>query len=382
MTSPFRKIISAGLAVMMTATVATSASAALINTEQVKSDIKMGTLKMAEDAADSAKFAIQSQKADGIWSSKLSQNAQTAYMLIVNAMKNYQSSVQIPQITDSDKHQIPNILKREHPELFYYNGQITTKSQTAAGTGHITYTANWTLHSNARQEVNALNQAVNSFVANAPKSGADYDKELFVHDKLVKDTSYVKGQDNVYDALVLHKANCDGYATAMKVVLNKLGVDCEVITGKATGEGAHAWNRVTLNSKQYLTDTCWDDPNATQRSLSHAYFNLTKDEMNRDHTADRPNEQSNCTNTDQNWYRKNGCYYTSVADAEKAIENGMANGKTVELALSTPSQAQQVLSDFSSGKIKLPANSHWSVSSLKRNGTVTNGALVFFPSQA
>lgn len=378
MTSPFRKVLSAGLAVLMTATVATSASAALINTEQLKYDSSQALKRVASDTADAAKFNLASQKADGIWSSQFSKNGQTAYMLMVKAIQNFQTSASIPDVPKSEFNQFWNIMKKEHPELFYAkNFQRKTLTEE---NGHAIYTATWTLDSNARQEVNAVNQAVSQFLAQAPTNGSDYDKELYVHDKLVQDTNYVSGNRTVYNSMVEHKGNCEGYAYAMKILLNQLNVPCEVIVGTATGEGAHAWNRVTLSGKQYLTDACWDDPVGKNGShiVSHRYFNLSASEMNRDHKATQNSEQSGCTNTDQNYYKKNGLYYSSVAEAEQAISSQMQTKTSIQVQVPSSDMANQIKQDWKSGKLNMPAGSHWHLEQSNTQNGFANGVLIFY----
>lgn len=378
MNSTARKIVSGAMALAMSFSMATTASAALINTEQLKYDSSQALKRIVSDTADAAKFNLAAQKADGIWSSQFSKNGQTAYMLMVNAIKNFQTSVSIPDVPKSEFEQFWNVMKKEHPELFYAKN-FQRKTFTEANK-HESYTARWTLDSNARQEANAVNQAVSSFLAQAPKNGSDYDKELYVHDKLVQETNYVTGNRTVYNSLVQHKGNCEGYAYAMKLLLNKLNVPCEVIVGTASGEGAHAWNRVTLNGKPYLTDACWDDPTGAGNShiISHRYFNLSASEMNRDHQATKNSEQSACNNTDQNFYKKNGMYYSSVADAEKALETLMQTQTGIQIQVPNSNMANQIKQDWKNGTLKMPAGSHWHLEQSNTQNGFANGVMIFY----
>lgn len=382
MNSTTKKIVSAGMALLMSMSIGTSAFAAGINTAQLRSDLKTGTERLVKDSADDLKFAAQAQSAPGYWSSHFSKNGQTAYMLVVNAVKNFQTKVQVPNFDKNEFQQFGNVFKKEYPELFYAK-DFHWKGNTEAGNQHTTYTISWNQDSNAKSEAQALNSAVSKFLSGAPTSGSDYDKELYVHDKLVKDTTYSKGHGTVYDALVSHQANCDGYSSAMKVLLNKLNVPCEIVVGTATNEGAHAWNVVTLNGKKYLTDTTWDDPNpvSTQHALSHRYFNLTADEMNRDHKATKSSEQSGCSNTDQNWYVKNNKVYSSAAEAEKVIADQMNTETMIYVKLSSSSEAKKVYDDWKSGKLKMPAGTSWGVEKSKNQNGFANGVLVFYKNQ-
>ena len=96
----------------------------------------------------------------------------------------------------------------------------------------------------------------------------DIDKVRALHDYLVAHVEYdldTAGKDvytqssTAYGALVLQKALCGGYSEAMKLLLNTVGVECEVIAGSADGS-EHAWNLVKLDGEYYHVDVTFDDP--------------------------------------------------------------------------------------------------------------------------
>lgn len=45
-----------------------------------------------------------------------------------------------------------------------------------------------------------------------------------------------------------------------KELMDRLGIPCEYIIGKARN-GAHAWNSLTLDNKKYYLDLTWDSQN-------------------------------------------------------------------------------------------------------------------------
>lgn len=63
------------------------------------------------------------------------------------------------------------------------------------------------------------------------------------------------------------KAVCQGYSTLYKVLCDKCGIECEIISGtskttmqdigKAPGRMDHAWNAIKLNGKWKLIDATW-----------------------------------------------------------------------------------------------------------------------------
>lgn len=292
----------------------------------------------------------------GYWSSQFSQSGQNAYKKIIQAARNYQT--QVKNITDipaqQETKQFLQVLADEHPELFYVT-QISLTITDSNGTKTGTYSL--TLSPNAKSQVNAVEQAANTFLQGAPTQGSDYDKELFVHDKLVQNMTYTLGKKTIYNSLVEHRGNCMSYAGAMQYLLNKLGVNCRLITGtayRADGSSeSHQWNIVTLNGKEYATDACWDDAVGPQYVTSHRYFNLTNSQMSQDHKATSPREQADCVNDDQGYYKKNNRYFDSVEQAEAYLVKAKSTSNDgQEIQMATASQAQKVRADVLGGNVQ------------------------------
>lgn len=127
-----------------------------------------------------------------------------------------------------------------------------------------------------------MKQEAGRILENAPKTGSDYDKALFIHDYLVEHTAYdLQGslQDGfqlchtAYGALVKHSAVCMGYSAAYQYLLRELGVHCMYAGGTVREsaqsalkskypqmDGSHVWNCVELDGEYYWVDVTWDDP--------------------------------------------------------------------------------------------------------------------------
>ena len=98
---------------------------------------------------------------------------------------------------------------------------------------------------------------------------SDYQKIKYVHDWLVDNLEYdvTVSKDNIrniYGAAKNRSVVCEGYAKYFKYILNKMGIECVLISGTATNSSghseSHAWNYVKLNDKWYGVDVTWDDP--------------------------------------------------------------------------------------------------------------------------
>lgn len=132
------------------------------------------------------------------------------------------------------------------------------------------------------------------------------EKEMVLHDELIKkcryDTDAISGSQeefqkiassthcaDAYGAIVEGKAVCEGYSRAFRYLCNKAGIKCELVSGKASGGMDHMWNMVYVDGAWHQVDVTHDDPLYTiegKESVEHTYFNLSDEEMFRDHTID------------------------------------------------------------------------------------------------
>ena len=99
--------------------------------------------------------------------------------------------------------------------------------------------------------------------------GDDIDKIQQIHDYLIENLEYDStfSNDNIYNiygALVNNNTVCEGYAKALKYLLDGAKIPSVIICGIAQNSKGktenHAWNYVLLDGKWYAIDVTWDDP--------------------------------------------------------------------------------------------------------------------------
>ena len=128
-------------------------------------------------------------------------------------------------------------------------------------------------------------------------SGIDYNKIMHAHDWIINNLDYEQNITNnnvynLYGALIEKSAVCEGYAEALKYILDEVDIPCVLVSGTATNsEGKterHEWNYVQLYGKWYAIDSTWDDPvikgtGYVSDSIKHIYFLVGSNEMNKNH---------------------------------------------------------------------------------------------------
>lgn len=86
-----------------------------------------------------------------------------------------------------------------------------------------------------------------------------------------EDSDYgYKTSYTAYGALVNGLATCKGYAEAVKILLNSVGVECSVINSDSLN---HVWNIVRIDGEYYQLDVTWID--TTSNGTDNDFFNFS-----------------------------------------------------------------------------------------------------------
>ena len=192
----------------------------------------------------------------------------------------------------------------------------------------------------ARKLYQVMKNVIDSQIGN--QSMTEFQREVVLHDYLVENCTYGFGSDKndneyrAYGALVEQQAVCNGYAEAMALLLSCAGVENRYVvgtvnsgsrsasgqqTGQSTASGRrdnHAWNQVKLNGTWYHLDATWDDPVGDKEIVSHAYFNLSDEMMERDHVWNKEKYES-CPDMGWNYYYRKQIYFENARDMDEYV---------------------------------------------------------------
>lgn len=167
---------------------------------------------------------------------------------------------------------------------------------------------------------------------------SEYEKVLAVHDHLIRNSVYDRtNADNAsvppeeheaYGVIVNGTGVCDSYAKAVKLLLDKAGVECMFIEGtgaETPGKSAdHAWNIVSIDGEYYHLDATWDDVSEERGSdaTAYYYFNLSDTDVQNTHVWDR-SRYPECRGTKYNYFVYNGLcadnYNEALSMLKKAV---------------------------------------------------------------
>lgn len=166
------------------------------------------------------------------------------------------------QIKKGDIANIVSGVMNEHPDLYFVGRRYSTSSYS--GSEYV----NALIFTYSDAYDDALFQSeTQKALAAAAGCTSDLQKAIALHEyltvnceydyenylaEIIPDESY-----NAYGVFVKRIAVCQGYALAYKYLLNRLGIDCYMVTSDAMN---HAWNLIKLDGQYYQVDVTWDDP--------------------------------------------------------------------------------------------------------------------------
>ena len=220
-------------------------------------------------------------------------------------------------ISESELSVVFDAYRRDHPEHFWIGNEYSYSLQS---TTVVSVKPTYIMSGAELDEAKLLfNLAVDSMISSLDSGMSEYEKELYLHDKLAENIVYEESDNahNAYGALVEGKAVCEGYAEALQYLLQKSGIQSLIVLGESRNPSlnqveAHAWNIVRINGKYYHVDLTWNDQ--TERTY-HAYFNIPDADILLDHIVeDTAYPLPACDSLDDNYFTVNSLHLDASSD--------------------------------------------------------------------
>lgn len=249
----------------------------------------------------------------------LSEDAQIAYTLILNAVDAHPEEIEIPPLDDTEFSAMFQALSYDNPSLLCMENESHIVMRGAKAYFVPQYVTD---AATCRRQTDDLLEKAREIVAQADSLPDAYDQELYFHDYICQNTTYLTQEDDgytAYNALVEGRAVCEGYSRALQLLLDMVGVPNYLATGVGVDDNGsregHMWNIVTIGGSNYHVDATWDDLDAEDiHHYAHTYFNVTDDYIGVNHEEIAPAE-NNCNAVAANYYVQNGMCFSAYDDA-------------------------------------------------------------------
>lgn len=250
---------------------------------------------------------------------QLGSEEQTVYDQIVETVK--QQAEQAPVSTESEEvlERAYTAVMADHGEFFWVSGYryntYTSGDQVIGMEILPVYTMDQTERETKQRQ---MEDAASRWLGEISPQAGDYEKAKFVYETLIQRVDYALDaaeSQNILSVFLYGETVCQGYAEAAAYLLQQLGIQCAVVTGNAQGE-PHAWNLVRLDGEYYYMDVTWGnstyltEDEQEKKTVDYAYLNLTTEELTETHEADGQIPLPLCTATEDNYFRREGLYFS------------------------------------------------------------------------
>lgn len=265
----------------------------------------------------------------------LSRPERVVYKQLLLAMAEFKTSCDISERLDVDAYsRVYNYLLLDNPALFFVEN-IAFFYIARRTTARISYTYS---REKASEISNRLDRRIEQIAATC-SNACDLAKEKRVHDFLVKNVVYddkFNGEiHSAHTALLKSRAVCDGFSKAAKLIFDRISVKSIIITGTSDVQypssgnhtDGHSWNMVNIDGLFYHLDVTFDTNLTSGRSIRYDYFNLSDDQIRRDHTFDLLDQITVCTSPND-YYTNHGLYFNSKKRLQSALRDTLQKKKT------------------------------------------------------
>ncbi len=325
---------------------ATGQTVKIQNGEDIVVSKRSDSFAEAGEFTDDVRQKLREEQAESYSFSQLSEKEQDIYIEILWTLQGFRENVKLSSVDNDEISNIFQCVLNDHPEIFYVDGYTYTQYTLGDVIKKITFTGTYIMErEEAVERQKKIDSYVNQCLGELPQDSDEYETVKFIYEYLINHTEYdnsTKDSQNICSVFIDGKSVCQGYAKATQYLLKEVGMEAVLVLGTvSTGEG-HAWNLVSIDGEWYYFDTTWGDASYQAvgkggsysenkiPTINYDYLCVTTEQLGKTHTIDNVVDMPDCTSMSDNYYVREGLYFTSVDEERLSgiFQDGYDKGRT------------------------------------------------------
>lgn len=262
---------------------------------------------------------------------QLNKEGQKAYYAMKEGLLNLQDEIQVPFLDKKSLSDIYFMIRMDCPEIFY---TVTFSYKYYDNSSFVILCPVYLFDKGKiREHIQAMDARVKKLARQA-EGMSEKEKELFVHDFIVRNVKYDKLKKEysheIIGALGNGVAVCEGIAKAVKILCDKLGIWCIIALSENNPDKGikyrHAWNIVKIDGTYYHLDATFDNTLTKGEVIRYDYFNIGDKQAFRDHEPVIWRVPQ-CSDTDHFYYKEKKVSWTTLDEVRNRTKQAVKKNK-------------------------------------------------------
>lgn len=279
---------------------------------------------------------------EGYAFSMLGEEDALLYRELYEAVTGYVTDASL-SVQDADRiERVFACVMADHPEIFYVDGYTLTTHALGEDIQDVSFQAEYTFtRQQAQERLLRVEEKADAVLSTLTEDMDDYEKLKALYESIVTGTEYdLQAPENqtICSVFLYGKSVCQGYAKAFQYLCQRAGIPAVLVTGTVEDGTPHAWTAVCCSGEWYYADPSWGDvsyrtedaeyagmeengagADGLREQVDYDFFLVTTEQISRTHTAEVLFTLPECVSLTDNYYVREGLYFTR-ADVEQVAE--------------------------------------------------------------